>query len=117
MYLSYTRPDVAYVVNVVSQFMHHPSECHMDAIIRILGYLKSAPGKGLMFSKHNHVDVSGYTDADWVGCIIDRKSTSGYFTFLGGNLVIWRSKKQKVVVRSNAEAGYRGMAHGVCELL
>ncbi|PRQ42417.1 putative RNA-directed DNA polymerase [Rosa chinensis] len=117
IYLSHTRPDVAYAVSVVSQFMHNPSERHMEAVVRILRYLKSAPGKGLMFSKYQHLDVSGYTDADWAGSITDRKSTSGYFTFVGGNLVTWRSKKQKVVARSSAEAEYRGMAHGVCELL
>ncbi|PRQ47582.1 putative RNA-directed DNA polymerase [Rosa chinensis] len=117
IYLSHTRPDIAYAVSVVSQFMHNPSETHMEAVIRILRYLKSAPGKGLMFSKHSHLDISGYTDADWAGCVTDRKSTSGYFTFVGGNLVTWRSKKQKVVARSSAEAEYRGMAHGVCELL
>jgi hypothetical protein len=117
IYLSHTRPDVAYAVSVVSQFMHNPSESHMEAVLRILRYLKSSPGKGLMFSKHNHLEVSGYTDADWAGCINDRKSTSGYFTFVGGNLVTWRSKKQKVVARSSAEAEYRGMAQGVCELL
>ncbi|XP_040372840.1 uncharacterized mitochondrial protein AtMg00810-like [Rosa chinensis] len=98
IYLSHTRPDIAYAVSVVSQFMHNPSETHMEAVIRILRYLKSAPGKGLMFSKHSHLDISGYTDADWAGCVTDRKSTSGYFTFVGGNLVTWRSKKQKVVI-------------------
>ena len=117
IYLSHTRPDVAYVVSVVSQFMHNPSECHMDVVLQILRYLKSAPRKGLLFSKHNHLEVSSYTDADWAGSIDDRKSTSGYFTFVGGNLGTWRSKKQKVVARSSAEAEYRGMAHGVCELL
>ena len=89
----------------------------MDAVNRILKYLKSAPGKGLMFSKHGHLDVQGYTDADWAGSVTDRQSTSGYFTFVGGNLVSWRNKKQKVVSRSSAEAEYRGMTHGVCELL
>ncbi|PRQ27705.1 putative linoleate 9S-lipoxygenase [Rosa chinensis] len=91
----------------------YPDQTHMEAVVRILRYLKSAPGRGLVFSKHRHLDVLGYTDADWAGCITDRRSTSGYFTFLGGNLVTWKSKKQKVVARSSAEAEYRGMARGV----
>jgi hypothetical protein len=117
IYLSHTRPDIAYAVSVVSQFMHNPSEDHMSAVIRILHYLKSSPGKGLMFSKNAHLKIEGYTDADWAGNILDRKSTSGYFTFVGGNLVTWRSKKQKVVARSSAEAEFRGMAKGLCELI
>jgi hypothetical protein len=117
IYLSHTCPDIAYAVSVVSQFMHCPSEDHMDAVIWILRYLKSSPGKGLMFSKNNHLNVDGYTDVDWVGNISDRKSTSGYFTFVGGNLVTWRSKKQKVVALSSVEAEFRGMAKGLCELL
>ena len=62
-----------------------------------------------------HVD--GYTDADWAGNVSDMKFTSGYFTFVGGNLVTWRSKKKKVVALSSAEAEFRGMAKGLCELL
>jgi hypothetical protein len=117
IYLSHTRPDIAYAVSVVSQFMHNPRQPHMDAVERILRYLKSSPGKGLLFSKHGHLGVDGYTDADWAGSANDRRSTSGYFTYVGGNLVTWRSKKQSVVSRSSAEAEYRGMAIGVCELL
>jgi hypothetical protein len=89
----------------------------MDAVIRILRYLKSSPGKGLMFSKNNQVHIDGYTDADWAGNVSDKKSTSGYFTFVGGNLVTWRSNKQKVVALSSAKAEFRGMAKGICELL
>ncbi|CAN6681217.1 unnamed protein product [Malus baccata var. baccata] len=76
-----------------------------------------APRKRLMFSKHDHLDVKGYTDADWVGDVTNRRSTSRYFVIVGGKLVSWRNKKQKVVARSSAEAEYWSMAHGVCELL
>uniref|UniRef100_A0A2N9GKU7 Uncharacterized protein n=1 Tax=Fagus sylvatica TaxID=28930 RepID=A0A2N9GKU7_FAGSY len=80
-------------------------------------YLKSASGKGLMLYKNGHLEVEGYTDADWAGSITDRRSTSGYCTFVGGNLVTWRSKKQSVVARSSAKAEFRAMAHGICEML
>ena len=79
----------------------------MNAVMRILRYLKSAPGKGILFTKNvdcQSVDV--YSDADWAGAIDDRRSTSGYSTFVGGNLVTWRSKKQNVVACSSVEAEF-----------
>ncbi|CAL8138863.1 unnamed protein product [Prunus armeniaca] len=106
IYLANTRPYIAYVVSVVSQFMHSTNISHRNAIDRILRYLKSAPRKGLMFSKNGDFEVVGYTDADWAGSITDRRSTSSYFTFVRGNLVTWRSKKQNVVSRSSVEAEY-----------
>ena len=72
IYWSHTRPDIAYVVSVVSQLMHSPSEAHVDAVICILRYLKMAPGRGLVFSKNGHLNVEGYTNADLVGFITDR---------------------------------------------
>lgn len=117
IYLSHTRPDIAYAVSIVSQFMHSPSEVHMDAVMRILRYLKGTPGRGLIFQKNGNLNVTGYTDADWAGSVEDRKSTAGYFTFVGGNLISWRSKKQNVVALSSAEAEFRGMVKGICELL
>ncbi|GLU22078.1 hypothetical protein SLE2022_381770 [Rubroshorea leprosula] len=84
MYLAHTRPDLAYALSVVSQYMHDPGEQHMNVVMRILRYLKSALGKGILFTKnidcHN---IATNTDADWVGAIDDGRSTSGYFTFLG----------------------------------
>ncbi|XP_020270995.1 uncharacterized protein LOC109846183 [Asparagus officinalis] len=90
---------------------------HMDAVYQILRYLKNAPGKGLIFRKNEHMSIEGYCDSDWASCADDRRSTSGYCIFVGGNLVSWKSKKQSVVARSTAEAEYRAMALGVTELL
>ena len=93
IYLLHTRPDIAFSVSMVSQFMHSPNSKHFEAVYRILRYLKGTPGKGLLYKAQGHLKIEAYTDADWAGCIEDRRSTSGYCTFVGGNLVTW-SKKQ-----------------------
>ena len=117
IYLSHTRPDIAFAVSMVSQFMHSPGAEHFEAVYKILRYLKGTPGRGLLFKKHGHLQVEVYTDADWAGSVTDRRSTSGYCSFVGGNLVTWRSKKQNVVARSSAEAEFRAVAHGICEVM
>ena len=117
IYLSHTRPDIAYAVGVVSQFMHQPQEDHMDAVIRIMRYLKRTPGNGILFRRNEHLNIEAYTDADWAGNPNDRRSTSGYFTLVGGNVVKWRSKKQKVVALSSAEAKFWGIAKGIAEVV
>ena len=63
------------------------------------------------------MELEAYSDADGVGSIVDRRLISGYCTFLGENLVTWRSKKQLMVAKSSAEAKFRAMAQGICELL
>jgi hypothetical protein len=66
----------------------------MEAVYHILRYLKSSLGNGLLFSRHDHLKVKAYyIDGDWAGSIMDRRSTLGYCTFAGGNLVTWRSTK------------------------
>ncbi|KAA0040102.1 hypothetical protein E6C27_scaffold366G00770 [Cucumis melo var. makuwa] len=102
IYLSHTRLDISYAMSAVSQFMQAPSEENMEAINRILRYLKTTPSKGLMFRKTDMRAIEAYPDSDWVESVIDRKSTSSYCTFVWGNLIIWRSKKQGVVTRNNA---------------
>lgn len=87
IYLSHTRLDIAYAVSLVSQYMHHPYTSHMDAVNRILRYLKQAPGKGILFQRHNHPKIEAFTDSDWATSLDDRRSTSGYCSIVGGNLV------------------------------
>ncbi|KAK3028164.1 hypothetical protein RJ639_038688 [Escallonia herrerae] len=101
--------------SVVSQFMNNPIEEHLDAVYRILRYLKMRPGKGLFFKKGYRKNIDIYCDADWAGSITDRRSTSGYCTYVWGNLVTWRSKKQSMVFRSSAEAKFRAIALSICE--
>ncbi|XP_058780011.1 uncharacterized mitochondrial protein AtMg00810-like [Vicia villosa] len=102
IYLSHNRPDIAFSVSVVSQFMHSPYEEHLEAVYRILRYLKGKHGKGLHFKKTSERNVSIFTDANWAGSVTDRRSTSGYCTYVWDNLVTWRSKKQGVVARNSA---------------
>ena len=114
IYLTHTRPDIGFSVSVVSQFMNNPSKEHLEAVYRIIRYLKSDPGKGLFFGKTASRAIDVYTDADWVGSVTDRRSTSRYCSFIWGNLVTWHSK-QSVVACSSAESEFRALVHGICE--
>ncbi|KAL5548419.1 hypothetical protein UlMin_003650 [Ulmus minor] len=114
MYLAHTRPDLAYALSIVSQFMHNPGEKHMNAVMRILRYLKSAPGKGILFAKkENFQNVITYTDADWAGSIDNRRSTSGYFTFVGGNLKRRESHRRRDGFRRRRETEANGQTSGL----
>jgi hypothetical protein len=67
--------------------MHAPSEDHMDAVYRILRYLKGMPGKDLLYSKNGVSNIEGYIDTNWAGHQTTKRSTSGYLTFTEGNLI------------------------------
>ncbi|KAG7578958.1 Reverse transcriptase RNA-dependent DNA polymerase [Arabidopsis thaliana x Arabidopsis arenosa] len=109
IYLTYTRPDISFAVNQVSQHMKEPTVYHWSMVDRILKYLKGSPGQGIWMGKNSSTEIVGYCDADYGGDRNDRHSTTGFCTFIGGNLVTWKSKKQKVVSCSSAEAEYRAM--------
>ncbi|KAG8484431.1 hypothetical protein CXB51_022868 [Gossypium anomalum] len=116
-YVVITRPDIAYAVNKVCQFMHQPQDIHFRAVKRILRYLHGTLDYGLVFTKASKLMLEGFSDASWGSDVDDRRSTSGYCVFLGGNPVSWSSKKQPVVSRSSAEAEYRSLAHIVTEMV
>ncbi|XP_073112313.1 uncharacterized protein [Elaeis guineensis] len=117
IYLTITRPDIAYSVHVLTQFMQSPRQPHLDAAFRILRYLKGSPGQGIFFSSVNTFQLYAYCDADWAGCPMTRRSTTGFYVSLGDAPISWRAKKQTTVSRSSAKAEYRAMAHTISELL
>ena len=96
--------------------MHYPNKECLKALYQVLKYLKGSPRKGLMFRSKNNFQIEAYTDVDWTRSITNRRTTLGYYSFIGGNLVTWRSKKQYVVARISVEARFKAATHGICEL-
>jgi len=97
IYLTVSRPDITYAIHVLSRFMHQPRKDHMEATLRVVHYLKKAPGQGLFFSLNSDFRLRAYCDSDWTGCPLTRRSTTGYCVFLGSSLISWRSKRHKTV--------------------
>ncbi|CAL8165948.1 unnamed protein product [Prunus armeniaca] len=117
-YLSLTRPDIAFAVNKLSQFMYWPSELHWTALKRLLRYLKGTIYHGLHLHRNttHSLSLHAFSDADWAGNPDDRTSTTAYTIFLGGNLISWSSRKQHFVARSSTEAEYHVVACTAAEL-
>ncbi|KAG8486207.1 hypothetical protein CXB51_019494 [Gossypium anomalum] len=116
-YVVITRPDIAFSVNKVCQFMHRPLDTHFKAVKRILRYLQGTLNYGLHFHRTTKFVLEGYSDLSWGSDIDDRRSTSGYCIFFGGNPISWSSRKQQVVSRSVAEAEYRSLANVTAEMV
>ncbi|CAO2163650.1 unnamed protein product [Urochloa humidicola] len=117
LYLTASRPDIMFSVCMCARFQASPRECHLTAVKRILRYLKYSPNIGLWYPKDAHFDLVGYSDSDYAGCKVDRKSTSGGCQFLGRSLVSWSSKKQNSVALSTAEAEYISAGSCCAQLL
>ncbi|KAJ9549008.1 hypothetical protein OSB04_021551, partial [Centaurea solstitialis] len=117
VYLTVTRPDIAYAVHIVSQFMSAPCSDHYAAVLRILRYLKGTMFHGLYFSSTSSLILRGFSDADWDSDMTDRRSTTGFCFFLGDSLISCRSKKQSLTARSSTEAEYRALADTSQELI
>ncbi|KAI0504692.1 hypothetical protein KFK09_015645 [Dendrobium nobile] len=115
-YLTITRPDIAHSINTLSQHMHDPTPVHLYLLKRLLRYIKGTINFGLPITKSS-LDLRTFSDADWAGDPITRKSTSGFCTFLGDNLVSWTVKKQTTVSRSSTESEYIALAAATADTI
>jgi histone deacetylase 1/2 len=116
-YLTLTRPDLAFSVNKVCQFLHSPTTVHWTTVKGILRYIMYTLDIGLRIRKSNSTLVCGFSDADWAGSIDDRRSTGGFAIYLGSNLISWSARKQATVSRSSTEAEYKAMANATAEVI
>nr|GEU38243.1 ribonuclease H-like domain-containing protein [Tanacetum cinerariifolium] len=114
-YLTFTRSYISYVVQQICLYMHDPRDPYFSTLKRILRYVRGTINHGLQLHVSSTSQLTAYIDADWDGCPVTRRSTSGYCVFLGDNLLSWSAKRQVTLSRSSAEAEYRGVADVVAE--
>lgn len=115
-YLTLTRPDIQFAVNFVCRKMHQPSEVDFVILKRILRYIKGSVEMGLYLTSDSDSTLRTCSDSDWTGCRDTRRSTGGFCTFLGSNLISWCAKRQPTVSRSSTEAEYKSLSDTAAEL-
>ncbi|GJX42991.1 hypothetical protein Tco_0259667 [Tanacetum coccineum] len=106
MYLTASRPAIQFSTCLCARYQANPKESHLIVIKRIFRYLKGTPSLDLWYPKCSGFNLKGYSNSDYAGCNMDRKSTSGACQLLGGKLVCWSAKKQQSVAMSSTEAEY-----------
>ncbi|GJZ53287.1 putative ribonuclease H-like domain-containing protein [Tanacetum coccineum] len=106
MYLTASRPDIMFAVCACSRFQVTPKTSHLNAVKRIFKYLKGKPNLGLWYPRESSFDLEAFSDSDYAGANLDRKSTTGGCQFLGSRLISWQCKKQTIVATSTTEAEY-----------
>ena len=94
LYLTITRPYIGYAWNKLSQFVSKPKKPHLDATYKVLQYIKGCP---VQISTRSDLQLKAYTNANWASCVNTRRSTIGFYVFLGDSLISWKSKKQSIV--------------------
>jgi hypothetical protein len=117
LYLTATRPDIQFSVCLCARFQASPRTSHRQAVKRIFRYLRHTPYFGIWYSASSSLALHGFSDADFAGCRLDRKSTSGTCRFLGSSLVSWSPLKQSSVALSTNEAEYVAAASCCSQLL
>ena len=108
LYLTRSRPNICYAMNVVSRYMQQPHDIHWNVAKRILQYIQGTKTYGIHYAVDSELELVGYTNSDWAGDSIDWKSTSRYVFMFGGGPIFWSSKNQAAIALYSAEAEYRG---------
>jgi transposase InsO family protein len=112
-----TRPDIAFAVGMLGRYQSNPGEDHWRAAKKVMRYLQGTKDYMLMYRRTDSLEVIGYCDSDFAGCVDSRKSTSGYIFMLAGGAVSWRSVKQSLIATSTMEAEFvscfEATSHGV----
>ena len=101
-----TRPDLAYIVSILSKYLENPSREHWTAAKRVLKYLAGTVDIGIVYGRDDSNELVGYSDADYAACTESRKSISGVVLMLNGGPIAWLSRKQTVVATSTTDAEY-----------
>ena len=96
-YVTNTRPDIAFLVQYLSQFLQAPTKSHMTTALYTLPYIKKDPSQGLFFNNMSDYILEAYCHFDWAQYPWNRRSVSGYFIMLGGGPISWKSNKQPIV--------------------
>ncbi|GJT84401.1 putative ribonuclease H-like domain-containing protein [Tanacetum coccineum] len=111
MYLTTSRPDIMFAVCACSRFQVTPKTSHLHAVKRIFRYLKGKPKLGFWYPKESPFNLEAYSDSDYAGANLDRKSTTGGCQFIGRRLISWQCKKQTIMATSTTEAEYVAVAN------
>ncbi|XP_058782874.1 secreted RxLR effector protein 161-like [Vicia villosa] len=117
MYLTFTRPDMMFVVNLISRYMENPTELHLQMAKRVLRYLRGTVEFGIFYIKEGNNELVTYIDNDYVEDLDDKKSTSGYIFLLSSCVVSWPSRKQPMASLSYTKAKFIGAISCACQVI
>lgn len=115
MYVTHSRPDIAFSVSLLSRFMHKPNKIHQGAAKHVLRYLAGTQNYGILYHKECEDILQGFSDSDWGTNSEDRKSTTGVVFNFGSGVITWMSKKHEIVALSSTEAEYIALCAAGCQ--
>ncbi|PKU76766.1 Retrovirus-related Pol polyprotein from transposon TNT 1-94 [Dendrobium catenatum] len=101
-----TRPDITYIVGMLSRYLSNLGIDHWKAVKRVMRYLKRTRDFMLTYHRSDHLEIVGYSDSDFVGCLDSRRSTSGHIFMLAGGAISWKNVKQSLIASSTMEAEF-----------